>query len=193
VNQLKARSSMRLLLLPAVFGLVACQASNADNNSADVETNVAAPAAPAPPSAPAPPTPALETPGASTPDSEKSAEAALKVLQGYFDALATKRYGDAYRMWNGNGQATGMSEAEFAASFAKYRDYDGHAGKPGLTDGAAGSIYIEIPAQVTGVLAKGGGFVLEGPMTLKRVNDVDGSTAEQRRWYIQSSGLKPRP
>src|SRR5207342_1488861 len=172
---------------------------NADANAAAP----VAPAAPAPADAATAPTPAVPPTSdnaaapadsvAPTPDSEKSAEAAVKVLERYFAAVATKRYGDAYRMWNGNGQATGMSEAEFAASFAKYRDYDGHAGKPGLTDGAAGSIYIEIPAQVTGVLARGGGFVLQGPITLKRVNDVDGSTAEQRRWHIQSSGLKPRP
>ena len=63
----------------------------------------------------------------------------------------------------------------------------------GDTEGAAGSIYIEFPVTVTGILAKGGGFHLSGPMTLKRVNDVDGSTAQQRRWHISSSGLKPRP
>ena len=47
--------------------------------------------------------------------------------------------------------------------------------------------------KVTGALTKGGGFVLEGPVTMRRVNDVDGSTVEQRRWHIESSGLKPRP
>jgi hypothetical protein len=60
-------------------------------------------------------------------------------------------------------------------------------------EGAAGSSYVTIPLKVTGGLTKGGGFVLEGPVTMRRVNDVDGSTAEQRRWHIESSGLKPRP
>jgi hypothetical protein len=143
----------------------------------------ASPAAPVAPAAPVPPTPASET----------SAAAATKVLEEYFAAIATKRYRTAYVMWGGNGDATGMSYQQFADSFAKYRIYDGNFGKPGDIEGAAGSAYIEFPAKVTGVLAKGGGFVLEGPMTLRRVNDVDGSTAEQRRWHIASSGLKPRP
>jgi hypothetical protein len=139
-----------------------------------------------PPAVPAPNPPP-------TPDSEKSPEAAAKVLERYFAAVATRRYGDAYRLWGNNGEATGMTLKQFADSFAKYRDYDGNFGKPGPIEGAAGSAYIEFPVKVTGVLAKGGGFVLEGPMTLRRVNDVDGSTAEQRRWHIASSGLKPRP
>jgi hypothetical protein len=115
------------------------------------------------------------------------------LLDEYFAALAAGQYGRAYRMWGGNGEATGMSEVEFAASFAKYRIYDGDAGTPGMMEGAMGSAYVEFPVKVTGVLARGGGFVLEGPMTLRRVNDVDGSTADQRRWHISASGLKPRP
>jgi hypothetical protein len=185
---------VRIFLALTALALAACQVSsnepaNSEAGANDSATATPAAAAPAPASPTAPPADSVRP----TPDSEKSAEAAAAVLQRYFDAVATRRYGDAYRMWSGNGEATGMSEPEFAASFAKYRVYDGHAGKPGLTDGAAGSIYIEIPAQVTGVLAKGGGFVLEGRITLKRVNDVDGSTVEQRRWHIQACGLKPRP
>ena len=128
-----------------------------------------------------------------TPDAESSSEAAAKVLDAYFAALATKRYADAYRMWGNRGQASGMSLKQFADSFARYSVYDGNIGKPGPIEGAAGSAYIEFPVKVTGALTKGGGFVLEGPMTLRRINDVDGSTAEQRRWHIESSGLKPRP
>ena len=125
---------------------------------------------------------------------KKRLAAAKRVLDDYFAALATKQYGKAYRMWSGNGAATRIvRRAKFAASFAKYKIYDGRAFEPGETEGAAGSIYIEFPVTVTGILAKGGGFHLSGPVTLKRVNDVDGSTAEQRRWHISSSGLKPRP
>ena len=186
--------------------LAACSQQNeqpADNSSqpvAPAESNDAAPAtAPvqtpppaipgnsqSPPAAPAPNPPP-------TPENEKSPQAAAALLERYFAAVATRRYADAYAMWGNGGKATGMTLRQFADSFAKYRDYDGHFGKPGAIEGAAGSAYIEFPVQVTGVLAKGGGFVLEGPMTLRRVNDVDGSTAEQRRWHIESSGLKPRP
>ena len=202
---------MRLLILPAIVLLAACQPSATDDESAALTTNEPAPEAPptpvapaapvpipgpadAPPAAPAPTPPAAPVdPVPPTPDQDKSAAAATRVLERYFAAVATKDYRAAYRMWGGNGEATGMTFRQFADSFAKYRIYDGNVGKPGAIEGAAGSAYIEFPAKVTGVLARGGGFVLEGPMTLRRVNDVDGSTAEQRRWHIASSGLKPRP
>jgi hypothetical protein len=58
---------------------------------------------------------------------------------------------------------------------------------------AAGSSYIEIPFRLYGKLKSGGTFNLVGPITLRRVTVVPGSTDEQRRWHIYQSGLKPRP
>ena len=52
---------------------------------------------------------------------------------------------------------------------------------------------VEVPVQVYGRLADGRPFNMLGPMTLRRVNDVPGSTAEQRRWHIAESGVRPRP
>jgi hypothetical protein len=198
---------MRLIVLTSLLLLGACEvrtADEADNRVAPpapvapvAPVTPVAPQAPAP--APAAPVPAAPAPAPvpadpnAIPASEKTAAAAKQLLDDYFAALATKQYGRAYRMWGGKGEASGMSEAQFAASFAKYKIYDGRAFAAGESNGAAGSIYIDFPVTVTGILAKGGGFSLSGPMTLKRVNDVDGSTAEQRRWHISSSGLKPRP
>jgi hypothetical protein len=202
---------MRLIVLTSLLLLGACEVRTADE--ADNRVAPPAPVAPVAPIAPvapndgqAPPPPIPGLPGApkaqpapippdpnAIPASEKTAAAAKQLLDDYFAALATKQYGRAYRMWGGKGEASGMSEAQFAASFAKYKIYDGRAFEAGESNGAAGSIYIDFPVTVTGILAKGGGFSLSGPMTLKRVNDVDGSTAEQRRWHISSSGLKPRP
>jgi hypothetical protein len=149
---------------------------------------------PAPePSNPNVPPPPHVNPVGPTPPAEASALGAARRLQEYCDAVATKRYRDAYGYWSDNGKATGMTLQQFRDSFAKYGAYDCHIGKPGDTEGAAGSVYTTIPLQVTGVLTKGGGFRLEGPVTMRRVNDVDGSSAEQRRWHIATSGLKPRP
>lgn len=157
----------------------------------------APPVAPPPPVTTAPfndqPPPPHLDPDAPPIAAEKTALGAARRLQEYCDAVATKRYRAAYSYWGGDGQASGMTFAQFRDSFAKYRAYDCHIGKPGETDGAAGSIYIEIPLQVTGVLTRGGGFRLVGPVTMKRVNDVDGATPAQLRWHIVSSGLKPRP
>ena len=148
-------------------------------------------AAQAPTSASQPPAPHLDPDAKPIPD-EKGPLGAARRLQEYCDAVATKRYRTAYSYWGGGGQASGMTFAQFRDSFGKYGAYDCHIGKPGETDGAAGSIYIEIPLQVTGVLSNGGGFRLVGPVTMKRVNDVDGATPAQLRWHIVNSGLKPR-
>ena len=191
---------MRLMVLTSLLLLGACEVRRTDettNRPADIEAPVAsvAPAAPVPPPPlDAPTAPDAPAPSAAaTPEAGKSVEAAAKLLDDYFAAVATKQYGRAYRMWSGAGEATGMGEAEFAESFAKYKAYEGRAGEPGDSEGAMGSIYVEIPARVTGVLARGGVLVLEGPMTLRRVNDVPGATPEQLQWRIYRSGLTPRP
>jgi hypothetical protein len=86
-----------------------------------------------------------------------------------------------------------MEEAAFAASFGRYAEYHAEVGAPGPIEGAAGSLYVETPVRVHGRLKSGGDFAMEGPVTLRRVNDVPGSTADQRRWHIASSGVRPRP
>lgn len=67
---------------------------------------------------------------------------------------------------------------------AKFPGRDVELGEPGPAEGAAGSIYIEVPATVAG------SPLLSGAVTLRRVNDVPGSTAEQRRWHVESDTLK---
>jgi hypothetical protein len=60
-------------------------------------------------------------------------------------------------------------------------------------EGAAGSSYVDIPFRLYGKLTSGGPFDLAGMVTLRRVNDVPGSSEEQRRWHIYKSDLEARP
>ena len=53
--------------------------------------------------------------------------------------------------------------------------------------GAAGSSYVEIPVQLYGQMKNGESFGSAGTVTLRRVNDVPGATAAQRRWRIYTS------
>lgn len=69
---------------------------------------------------------------------------------------------------------------------AQHPDRPVMMGEPGPMEGAAGSIFIEVPARV--VLEPES---LAGTVTLRRVNDVPGSTPEQRRWHIYRTDLKP--
>ncbi len=121
----------------------------------------------------------------------KSPEAAVIVLKRYFDALAGRRYGEAYRLWSDGGSASGMSEAEFAASFAKYGSYRGEAGKAGAMEGAAGSVYVDVPAEVSGHFKTGNPFHETGTATLRRANDVPGATQEQLQWRVYKTDLRP--
>jgi len=192
-----------LIISAAALAATACQVEQAPKNEvANEATPSDTPVVPTPTqpaaneAAPAPsvavPEPTPSEPPA-TPDAEKSPGAAVAVLQRYCDGIAHKKYGQAYRLWASNGEASGMSEGEFARAFAKYDAFDCSFGPPGPIEGAAGSAYVDVPVVVTGTLAKGGGFVMRGPISLRRVNDVPGSTQEQRHWHISASGLKPRP
>ena len=188
--------------------LTACQqqqpAAPTATGSVDAKTVPATPAAPAPQPAPALPadsgTPG--TPGGlpddRTPLNEgaidpKSAEGAGQVLQTYGVRLEEKKFIRARKLWGDGGAASGLTEPQFVAAYAKYGEIHAVVGKPGLTDGAAGSIYIEVPFRLYGTLKSGGRFNLVGPVTLKRVNDVDGATPAQLRWHLVQSSLNPRP
>jgi hypothetical protein len=182
----------------------------AGNAAAPAEPAAPAPVAPAP-AAPAPAAnsrlPAYEppapgepgglpddrTPISEAPFTETSAQGAANVVQTYFALVEAGKYQQAWQLWSGGGNASGMSAAEFAKSFARYREYHANVGAPGRIEGAAGSLYVEVPVQIYGRLANGRPFNLRGPVTLRRVNDVPGSTAEQRKWHIASIGAKQTP
>jgi hypothetical protein len=132
----------------------------------------------------------LEEP--SGPIDYKSAEAAGQVVQRYGGLLEQRKFDEARQLWGNRGQSSGLSEAQFAAAYAKYATIHSEVGRPTAMEGAAGSSYITVPFRLYGTLKSGGTFNLVGPLTLRRVNDVPGSTAAQRHWHIEKSDLKPR-
>ncbi|HEY9827993.1 MAG TPA: hypothetical protein V6D19_21355, partial [Stenomitos sp.] len=50
-------------------------------------------------------------------------------------------------------------------------------------------LYIEIPVTVTAVTTDGTSQRFRGSYVLRRVNDVPGSTPEQRKWHLYSANL----
>lgn len=123
----------------------------------------------------------------------KSAQGAGQVVQLFGGLLEQRRFADARELWSDGGRASGLTEAEFVAAYDKYAEIHSEVGAPGEMEGAAGSIYVEVPLRLYGKLKSGESFNMVGPVALRRVNDVPGSTAEQRRWHIFQSDLKPRP
>lgn len=152
----------------------------------DRNVAVPPPAAPAASAAPGTPDglPDDRKPVAETPFSDKSAQGAADVVQRYFALVEAGKYADARRLWDRGGDASGKTEEDFAADFRNYRGHHAEVGAPGRIEGAAGSSYVEIPVQLYGRLKDGSPFRQKGTVTLRRVNDVPGSTEEQRRWHI---------
>ena len=123
----------------------------------------------------------------------KSAQGAGQVLQRFGALLEQGKFAAARQSWSDGGKASGLTEAEFAEAYDKYAEIHAEVGAPGEPEGAAGSSYVEIPLRLYGKLKTGRPFNLVGPVVLRRVNDVPGSSAAQREWHIYRSDLKPQP
>jgi hypothetical protein len=191
-----------LLLVAACDGREESAIDNLANgaNAAQVENNVRAEAmALMEPLAP----PAPGTPGGLPVDPEPiaegtidpdSAQGAAQVVQGYYGLLEEKRFEDAQDLWNPTGAIGAQDDAHFEARFRGFSEIHANIGAPSEMEGAAGSSYVTVPVQVYGrIAATGKPFHTLRLVTLRRVNDVPGSTAEQRRWHIESIGAYTPP
>jgi hypothetical protein len=121
----------------------------------------------------------------------KSAEGAGQVMQRFGGLLEQGEFAEAYRLWSDDGRASGMSESQFVAAYGKYAEIHSQVGRPGESEGAAGSIYLDVPFRLYGQLKSGQMFNSVGKATMRRVNDVPGSTEEQRRWHIHRIEMQP--
>ena len=108
----------------------------------------------------------------------KSGQGAGQVVQSYFALTESGRFAEANKLWS-----AGVERLDLAG----YREIHANIGAPGDVAGGAGSLYVEIPVQLYGRLKDGKAFNSRGTMTLRRVNDVPGSTEEQRRWRIMNA------
>lgn len=110
----------------------------------------------------------------------KSTEAAGQVVQSYGALIEQNRWTEANALWGDSVQA-----AKFKADFAQLADLHLEIGNLGEPEGAAGSIYVTVPVIFYGDLKNGQLFRRSADVTLRRVNDVPGSTDVQRRWHIE--------
>lgn len=109
-----------------------------------------------------------------------SAEAAGQVVQHYGALIEQKRWAEANALW-GDSAAAKM----FAAQLVQYSEAHLEIGNPGEPEGAAGSMFVTVPVIFYGDTKDGQPFRRSADVILRRVNDVPGSTEEQRHWHIQ--------
>jgi hypothetical protein len=179
-----------------VAAIAACSSQAPRSQESNLSNAVAVnePAASAAPSeggaAQVPPAPgtAAGLPDDRTPLSEpqgpidpKSAEAAGQVVQHYGALIEQKRFDEAAPLWSDI-----KAGKTFGDRFRAFREIHVQVGKPADMEGAAGSIYITVPVVLYGATSGGSPFNCRGDATLRRVNDVPGSTERQRQWHIST-------
>lgn len=122
----------------------------------------------------------------------KSAQAAADVVRRYYAAIDARDYATAWQQWGDDGRP-GQSYKAFENGFAHTRSTRVTIGalKPG--DGAAGSVYQPVPVTVEATLNDGSAQRFIGTYIVRRVNDVDGASASQLRWHIDSAQLRRVP
>ena len=191
---------MRKLLPILACGLAACSSQPSADNGADnitIVDSVPTPegSAPSPPSPTPTPTPEASgddrTPVDEAPFTEDSAQGAANVVQTYYALIEAGNYRQAYRLWEPG--AADLSARAFAESFARYAEYHAEVGAPGRIDAGAGQRHVTVPVRVYGKLMEGDRpFTMRGEIVLHRAADIDGATAEQKRWRIRDTTIKPR-
>lgn len=169
--------SMRPLPLVALSFLAACAEREPPNENISAAEAPATPAAPGQSAAPAEDV-------AEPPADANSPRAAAAVLRRYFALVDAGQRDEAEKLWWDDDRAKA-----FAARLRGLGDFDPNIAAPGRIEGAAGSAYVSISLQ----LLRDSRSLSGGNAVLRRVNDVPGSSAEQRRWRIDRITLQPPP
>lgn len=104
-----------------------------------------------------------------------------RLLRYYAAALHARDWAAAAKAW---GAGSGVTARTLKQSYDRADPPVLEVGK-GEGDAGAGSLFYEAPVTVR----FGSGAPETGSLVLRRVNDVDGATAEQLRWHIERSTI----
>ena len=127
------------------------------------------------------------TPAPLAPASERTEKGARNVLIGFARAIELREYDQAWSMLGPSAKAT-WSKTKFNGLFDGLKDIT-VAVPTGTMEGAAGSSYYTSQSTITATDRDGRPIRIEGPIVLRRVNDVDGATPAQLHWHIESANL----
>ncbi|WP_246449870.1 hypothetical protein [Qipengyuania soli] len=189
----------RILSALALFAVTACSQPTEDSaptQTVDLPGNADDGLPPPPPPVGGPPPmegdatndgyPDL-TPAALTPEAERTVKGARNVLLSWARAIELREFDQAWGLMSDTDHAK-WSKPAWARLFADL-DKITVAVPDGTMEGAAGSSYYTSQASITGTDKDGRAVRYEGPVVLRRVNDVPGASAEQLRWHIDSVTL----
>lgn len=131
-------------------------------------------------------TPFVEASTSPTPRPGTTPADARALVIDYYALIDAGRYRQARLLWGQGGDAAPLDAKAFAASFRRFTRYRARVGEPFDGDAGAGSIFVSVPARISGTLRDGGTpYRLGETVMLKRLNDgIDGATPQQKRWNI---------
>ncbi|MGZ9808951.1 hypothetical protein ACXN5S_00625 [Pseudoroseicyclus sp. H15] len=110
---------------------------------------------------------------------------ARTTLENYYSALSDGSYQQAYGMWQGDGEASGLSYDDLAAGFAETESVQVFTAAPEM-EGAAGSIYATVPVRIEAELEDGTQQHFAGSYVLRTANGVEGA---EPGWFIESAEI----
>lgn len=108
----------------------------------------------------------------------------IEALDGFASAIEARDWKAVRRYWGDNGAGSGLDDAAFAHKWGTLASPQVSVGT-GRQEGAAGSLFYSAPVTIVD-----GKRTIHGGITIRRVNDVDGATADQLRWHIESTTLE---
>ncbi|ALE17185.1 hypothetical protein AMC99_01897 [Altererythrobacter epoxidivorans] len=177
------------VLAPFVLATIALAACSPEQDAAGpTETQAPDPSVQAPPDSEAVADPDRNLdPPILTPEAERGETGARNVLVSFARDIELERYDAAWELLSAADRKK-WPKAEFAVIFSDLEEVT-VAVPTGEMEGAAGSLYYTAPVTITGTDVIGRPVTIEGEAILRRTNDVDGATPEQRRWHFQSLSL----
>ena len=108
-------------------------------------------------------------------------------LNAFYAAITSHALAHAFTIWNGNGQASQQTFEPFAAGYAQTKSATVALGT-GQEQGAAGSLYSEIPAVVQATSADGSQQTFCGTYTMRRANVPP---FDKLGWHIEGAKIAP--
>jgi hypothetical protein len=120
--------------------------------------------------------------------SREGATAAVAVVKAYYDAINARDYPRAYRLWESDGRASGLSFDTFRQGFAETARVELTASDPGRVEGAAGSRYVVVPVEIVATQRDGTVRRFGGRYTLRR-SVVPGTNNPD--WHLYTATLRP--
>lgn len=125
-------------------------------------------------------------PASANPDYENR-DSPVALLASYFNAVNRKEYARAYRYW---GTPPG-NLAEFARGYADTESVQLIVEPPTVIEGAAGSLYVEIPAVIVAQHRDSRQQTFAGCYTLRKSNLHPPDIPKEDVWHIYQASVKP--